>query len=222
MTETKVRPTDRQSGKQRILDEAMKLFAERGFDSVTVRDIAAVADVSVGLINHHFGSKEGLREAVDRQFIEQFEEVLQDPAQPDGQPQRLRDASEWVDGWIERHQARWPVTVQYFRRALLEESEWGANIFERFYKIARATADRMDAAGLVRGDIDRLWLPFLLIYLEIGTILLDPYVKRLLGRSGFEAELWKRRHRAYVKLIYHGVLPRRSPPDAASDPEEQA
>ena len=50
-------------GKARILMTAMELFAERGYDAVTVRDITAAADGQ--LINHHFGSKAGLRDAVD-------------------------------------------------------------------------------------------------------------------------------------------------------------
>lgn len=196
--------TDRSNGKERILDEAMRLFAESGFDSVTVRDIAAAAEVSVGLINHHFGSKEGLREAVDRKFIEQFEEVLNTP--PNAVPNmRMDDVYSWVDDWIARHQENWPITAKYFRRALLEESEWGASIFEQFFKIARASVDRMDAAGGLRKDVDRLWLPFLMVYLEIGTLLLDPYISKILGKSGFDPELWKRRHRAYTSLIHRGV-----------------
>ena len=196
--------TDRSNGKERILDEAMRLFAESGFDSVTVRDIAAAAEVSVGLINHHFGSKEGLREAVDRKFIEQFEEVLNTP--PNAVPNmRMDDVYSWVDDWIARHQENWPITAKYFRRALLEESEWGASIFEQFFKMARASVDRMDAAGGLRKDVDRLWLPFLMVYLEIGTLLLDPYISKILGKSGFDPELWKRRHRAYTSLIHRGV-----------------
>ncbi|MBI1252158.1 MAG: TetR family transcriptional regulator [Alphaproteobacteria bacterium] len=206
MTEAATPIPDRSNGRERILDEAMQLFAEHGFDSVTVRDIAAKADVSVGLINHHFGSKEGLREAVDAKFIRQFEEVL-DSAAPSMGQMRMEDFFAWVDDWIARHQSTWPVTVQYFRRALLEESEWGASVFEKFFSIARASIDRMDAQGLLRPDVDRLWLPFLMVYLELGTSLLDPYVTKILGRSGFEADLWKRRHRAYLSLIYRGVLP---------------
>lgn len=200
------------NGKDRILDEAMRLFAERGFDSVTVRDIASEAEVSVGLINHHFGSKEGLREAVDRKFIEQFEEVLDNSPAQTG-TQRVDDVSNWADDWIRRHQDRWPVTAKYFRRALLEESDWGASIFERFYKIARASTDRMDANGLLRDDVDRLWLPFLMVYLEIGTVLLDPYITKILGRSGYDPDLWKRRHRAYVRLISSGIRPTVRPRD---------
>ncbi|MBI1186887.1 MAG: TetR family transcriptional regulator, partial [Alphaproteobacteria bacterium] len=200
--------SERSPGRERLLQEAMRLFAERGFDSVTVRDIAAEAGVSVGLINHHYGTKDGLREAVDRRFIEQFEEAISNPPPQSGKT-RLADLSDWVDNWIARHQEDWPLTVKYFRRAMLEGSDWGAKIFTQFYEIVRTSIDRMDAQGGVRPDVDRLWLPFLVMYMEIGTLLLDPYVSKVLGRSGFDPDLWKRRHRAYMRLLSFGVSPQR-------------
>lgn len=207
---------DLAKGRDRLIKVTMGLFAERGFDGVTVRDIATAAEVSVGLINHHFGSKEGLREAVDRYFLAQFEEVLisDDLREPPGS--KGQDASadeglefyaEWVDGWIGRHIDDWDASKAYMRRALLEGNEWGASLFERFYQVARTTVDRADVRGNIRPDVDRLWLPFLMIYLEVGTLLLEPFVERILGKSPFDRALWHRRHRAYVDLMYNGILP---------------
>jgi TetR/AcrR family transcriptional regulator, regulator of cefoperazone and chloramphenicol sensitivity len=195
-----------QDGRTRLIETALALFAERGFDSVTVRDIAKASNLSIGLINHHFGSKEGLRAAVDAHFMAQFEEVLE--ANLGSAAQAPGSFETWADDWIERHRSAWGVTVAYFRRALLEESEWGANLFARFYAVAQNSVTRMDAQGGLRPDVDRLWLPFLMIYLELGTTLLDPYIKRILGRSGFESDLWRRRHRAYTSLLTRGVSPK--------------
>lgn len=47
-----------------IIEVAEKLFAERGFDGASVRDIAQEADVNVAMISYYFGSKEKLMEAV--------------------------------------------------------------------------------------------------------------------------------------------------------------
>lgn len=44
----------------RILDAAENLFAERGFDGASIRDIAVRAQVPAGLVSHHGGSKEEL------------------------------------------------------------------------------------------------------------------------------------------------------------------
>jgi len=50
--------------RQRILDAAEQLFAQRGFHGVSIRDITGAAAVDVALANYHFGSKQGLLEAV--------------------------------------------------------------------------------------------------------------------------------------------------------------
>jgi len=53
------------TARARIRDAAIELFAERGIPAATIRDIALAAGVSSGLLRHHFGSKEGLRDACD-------------------------------------------------------------------------------------------------------------------------------------------------------------
>jgi len=53
--------------RERLLEEARKLFAGRGFHRVTVREICTAARANVAAINYHFGGKEGLyREVLDR------------------------------------------------------------------------------------------------------------------------------------------------------------
>lgn len=50
-----------------IINTAEKLFAEKGFDGTSVRDIAQDAGVNVAMISYYFGSKEKLMEAVFEQ-----------------------------------------------------------------------------------------------------------------------------------------------------------
>ena len=58
--------------RERILDAAERLFAQRGFHGVSIRDITGAADVDVALANYHFGSKQGLLEAV---FLRRAEDL---------------------------------------------------------------------------------------------------------------------------------------------------
>ena len=46
--------------RKRVFDAAEKVFAARGFDGATIRDIAAEAGEPVGTIHHHGGGKEAL------------------------------------------------------------------------------------------------------------------------------------------------------------------
>ena len=51
--------------RQRLLDAAVKLFAERGFKNVTIRDVCKEADANLAAVNYYFRDKLGLyKEAV--------------------------------------------------------------------------------------------------------------------------------------------------------------
>ena len=52
------------STKERILDTAERLFAERGYSATSLRSIIAAADVNLASVHYHFDSKEALLEAV--------------------------------------------------------------------------------------------------------------------------------------------------------------
>ncbi|MCO6176064.1 TetR family transcriptional regulator [Flavobacterium sp. NRK F10] len=47
-----------------IITIAETLFAEKGFDGTSIRDIAKAADINIAMISYYFGSKEKLLEAI--------------------------------------------------------------------------------------------------------------------------------------------------------------
>lgn len=60
----------------RLLAEAMRLFAERGYDGVSTRALAEAAASNVALITFHFGSKRGLYEATIEAVEQRLATVL--------------------------------------------------------------------------------------------------------------------------------------------------
>ena len=50
--------------RQRLIDAAATLFADRGFQNVTVRQICTASNANVAAVNYHFGDKAGLYRAV--------------------------------------------------------------------------------------------------------------------------------------------------------------
>ncbi len=54
----------RSAGETAILDAAVKLFSEKGYDAVSMRGVAQQAGVSKANIYHHFESKETLYRAI--------------------------------------------------------------------------------------------------------------------------------------------------------------
>lgn len=56
---------------ERVLAVAARLFTERGFHAVSIRDIARECDVSVSTVLYHGGSKQGLLELILAQTASQ-------------------------------------------------------------------------------------------------------------------------------------------------------
>jgi AcrR family transcriptional regulator len=55
-----------------MIDAAERLIADRGIGNVSVRDITSAAGVNTAAVNYHFGTKEGLLEAIVQRHAEQF------------------------------------------------------------------------------------------------------------------------------------------------------
>ena len=186
---------------------AMQLFADRGFDGVTVRDIAKTANVSIGLINHHFDSKEGLRAAVDAHFLQRTSKAIS-RASRELALADIDRVAEYQRDWIRQYEDEWPSFAAYLRRAISENSEWGENLFREYYDSVSRMILRFDAEGRVSDETDRMWLPLLYMFMLVGPLMLDPYVKSMLGKSTYEPEMWGRFQKAMKQLFWNGAAPR--------------
>ena len=62
-----------QDAKEKLLAAATRLFAEKGFAGVSIRQLAEAAGVNSAMISYYYGGKEGLYEAV---LITQYERLL--------------------------------------------------------------------------------------------------------------------------------------------------
>ena len=58
----------------KLLDAAERVFADRGYDAASVREITAAAGVNLAAVNYHFGSKAALYDAVFRRILDSLRE----------------------------------------------------------------------------------------------------------------------------------------------------
>jgi TetR/AcrR family transcriptional regulator len=63
--------------KLEIIKAALNEFARAGFEAASLRDIATNANTTHGLIRHHFGSKEGVWQAVVDHAVAQYTQALE-------------------------------------------------------------------------------------------------------------------------------------------------
>lgn len=79
------------SGRAEILAAATREFADRGYSGATTAGIARLAGVTQPLVHHHFGSKQGLWEAVIEALFQELREVVaQATRQVEGKDRRTR------------------------------------------------------------------------------------------------------------------------------------
>lgn len=62
--------TSKRDSRARLVETGLRLFARKGFDGVSTRDLAADAGVALAAIPYHFRGKQGLYDAVVDQLVE--------------------------------------------------------------------------------------------------------------------------------------------------------
>ena len=67
-----------ESTRQRIAEIALELFATRGYERTSMREIAERLGVTKTALYYHFESKESLLEAIGRPFVDSIEAILHD------------------------------------------------------------------------------------------------------------------------------------------------
>jgi AcrR family transcriptional regulator len=87
--------------RDRIIDAAGELFAERGFDATTVRDICQAAEANIAAVNYYFGDKQRLYiEAVVRAHRWRMERVTLPDWDTDTPPQQK--LADFIHTFIQR------------------------------------------------------------------------------------------------------------------------
>ncbi len=158
-----------QVASERIRLVALDLFGRLGEDRVSMRAVAAAAGCTVGLVQHHFGSKEGLRIAVEEEIIERFTTAL---SRGPGD-RSSRDAR--VQAMLAEH----PEIVGYLRRSLLDRpdrSRESDGILTRLVAMSRNQVRVMRESGHARTTATEEDQVLRMLIRQFGVLFLEPMV----------------------------------------------
>lgn len=132
------------TAKARIRNAALALYADFGEDGTSMRAIAAAAGVTVGLVTHHFQTKDGLRDAIEYRIVELFSEAI--AAVPgSGSP---RGVAKDRDAAVGRMLGDNPAVVGYLRRAVLDVTGHRGRILELLTDLTADQVTSLRTAGL--------------------------------------------------------------------------
>ena len=162
------------TARARIREAALRRFAEQGFQRATIRGIAQTAGVSPGLLRHHFGSKDDLRQECDEYVSEMLRRVNAQLLDDPGDAAAARRASKRFERYIARTLADGSVTAGPIFDEMVTQTElW----------LARADEGRPDPPA-----VDRRIRAGLITAMAVGIPLLHEHLSRTMGTDLFGPE----------------------------------
>ena len=186
------RSTGDLTARARIRDAALALFAERGMDGATIRDIAKAAGVSGGLVRHHFGSKEDLRAACDSYALDQLMQIKEQAV--DGQ---LANAS-----FMSAAHPTVLLLYRYLARSLVDGSPAAAAMFDEMVELGEAWLTTHNPGQMA----DPRGYSAVMVAMQTGMLMMHGQVSRWLGADIFTAEGHLRLTEALIDFFSQPLL----------------
>jgi len=163
---------DDRTARARIRDAAITRFAADGIAATSVRAIAAEADVSPGLVIHHYGTRDGLRRACD-EYVAGIIRANKHDAMAQGPTLDVAAA-------MRRATQDVPLT-RYLARTLADGSPHVATLIDDLV----ADAAEYMAEGVRSGSLRPTDYPYeraaVLTIWTLGAVVLHEHIERLLG-----------------------------------------
>jgi AcrR family transcriptional regulator len=185
----------------RIRNAALAGFAADGVAATTIRGVAEAAGVSPGLVQHHFGTKAGLRQAVDEYVTSVVTEAFRDiDALDTADP--LRELADRITAVVRDH----PTALAYVARSVAQRDPAAVGLFEGFVALAREQWRRLDEAGRLRQGVDLEWAALHIVIFNLGTVLFEGAISSARGTSFTDPAEIERWNDAARELWEHGVF----------------
>lgn len=127
--------TCQSDSKTRLLLAAGPVFAEKGFQGATVREICETAQVNIASVNYHFGDKESLYVETVRRARQMRAEQYPMPEWPAGTPAEVR-LRQFIKTMVERMLAEeeTPWQLRLLMREVLEPTEACRQLVNEYFR----------------------------------------------------------------------------------------
>ena len=152
-------------GKQKLINAAFELFAERGFDRTTTREIAARAGVALGLIHKHFGTMDELVKATDKKYLDWANRRLAQSLA------FLRSTTGPEIGATKEDQ----LVRAYLKMALMSSRGGSQRLYEAVLAISRGALEILRQEGKLRSDVAVEACAQFIVIVELGALAVMPH-----------------------------------------------
>ncbi|MHA6693019.1 TetR family transcriptional regulator [Homoserinimonas sp. A520] len=186
--------------RSRIRDAAIELFGHNGYTPTSIRAIAVQTQVSPGLVIHHFGSKENLRQECDQHVVTEIFGRTTD-LDPDQSSDALASTMQRWLADVDTHR----VTLDYLTRMLTDGSALGDQLFDLLVdRTEKMIGDEVEL-GRMHASSDPRMTAVLVASQSLVPLLLERHIGRVLGAEGQPRQVIKRMTVPTLELYTHGL-----------------
>lgn len=193
------RSRSEQSRHDRILDAATEVFSQQSASEATLQMVADSAGVSVGLVQHHFGSKDGLIAAVDAHAMTVIGAAMAQPL-PESPTDAVLELGRRVGSLLSDHRA----VVDYLARLLVDGTSTGAAFFDATVTIVVGHWQHLAEIGVTREGLDLVWAALNPTILVFGGVILRRHIDRHLPEPLWAPEQLRRWQESVNTLLRYG------------------
>ena len=198
---------DTENRREVILDSAIKLYAEKGFENVLIKDVATASGVAPSLVSHHFGSREGLRESCRSFVLAQIRDTLKRLEQSLSNEVSAEHIEAFAtalrDGLGKR-----PYLIRFLAITFMDGHPESQALFHDYFSVFHNATKRFSEAGILRDDIDPRWITIQTIYNQLGTAFLHDQLEALFEEDPYDLEVSKERVDAFTEIAKFGIFKR--------------
>jgi TetR/AcrR family transcriptional regulator, regulator of cefoperazone and chloramphenicol sensitivity len=191
------------STRARIRELALRLFAENGIRSTSLRAVAAAAGVSPSLVVHHFKTKAGLEHAVHEDVIGRMLKAVHGVGTGEPLSVALVSRRNAFEELLRDH----IHLADYLSRVVSEGGETSLTFFQDSLAIVRSEMDALVDAGLARPMQDPDVEIVLYWVLVNARFLIRPHLEAALGLDLSKPADIERLHQAEISLLTSPLFP---------------
>ena len=136
--------------KQRILDSAIALFAQKGYSAVGVREISTEANVNIAMISYYFDGKVGILKEIIESFHNKYLQIIEDAYDENKSPEECaRDIIHNIINFVRKNK---DLTLAAFNAMPLDIPEIEDVKAEKVVRLVKTIKGLIERFGLDPND----------------------------------------------------------------------
>lgn len=145
--------------KTRIMDVAIHMFSERGYEAVSIRDICGEVGIKESSLYYHFRNKQDILDSLFVRFEEHVNSLLDILHSPDTWNNSQSPSFDWIDIYFFDRYLLDPFCNRMMRLMLIEQlhnreiqQKYDRWLFEEPYRIEMSVFETLSQLGIISAE----------------------------------------------------------------------